>query len=877
MEVFASVSCWKVCFFIVLLVLDGIQATSVASNPLTYLEFVKNPSLRILPRDRFDHTQATTLKRTDSHQESSLRHDDSMRIQFVAFNQTFNLHLEPNLDLFHPEATITIYHANQTSTTTRLIHDDYRLYKGVLLDTDSTDKRLNEDIIGLKRRSLSEELEYSTGVLGWARIQILDDGGLTQHDVNKRQPTFEGTFSLKNDLYHIKSVKNFKISQYFDDPEIPNISARSPNEREATMIIYRDSDTKRTHHHNRKRSISKGVGSCAMDDLISDEYRRYWRRERRHDDAIFAGMEGSGFNNPSIRMRGLLSRFGDGDPLFKRAASGCPLGRKIAYMGAAADCTYVQSYSSPDAARKQILSDWGTASAVYERTFNVTLGLFNIVIQDQSCPKTVNQSVPWNRPCSDSYTIDDRLSDFSQWRGTLGEDGAALWHLMSKCNTGSKVGIAWLGMLCKSGASLQNNGTAGKAYVSGTGVSTIVKDEWKVVAHEIGHGFGAIHDCVASTCPCGTGACSCCPLDSNTCDAQGKYIMNPTSDVLTNDFSPCSIRDICYAFPGLGTCLLDPGQGSKVILSSAMCGNGLKEQGEDCDCGTDCDKDPCCDGSTCKFKNGAVCDDLNDMCCTNCSYKPANTICRPSSSECDIVEYCNGTSGVCPSDAHVADGTSCGNSSGLACANGQCTSRDLQCLQRGSRMGVTKACASDSGSCAILCADPSSSNTCLQMTGNFIDGTPCGFGGTCSQGNCKSGSITDTIKGWFDQYKQFIIPIGIVFGVLILLCILQCIFRCFRRRKVVKSRVFSAPPNGTDPNLPPPANVYNADGQRSAWINAAPYNGQEPTWVDETPYNNNNGSKQPSIRSDRHYGQAETSYSHQDRNIASPRMPYWQH
>ncbi|CAG8846386.1 15356_t:CDS:2, partial [Racocetra persica] len=96
--------------------------------------------------------------------------------------------------------------------------------------------------------------------------------------------------------------------------------------------------------------------------------------------------------------------------------------------GAAADCTYVESYKSSDAARQQILSDWGTASAVYERTFNVTLGLIYIEIQDLTCPSTPNPA--WNRPCSDSYSISDRLSDFSKWRG---DDGAALWHLMSKC------------------------------------------------------------------------------------------------------------------------------------------------------------------------------------------------------------------------------------------------------------------------------------------------------------------------------------------------------------------------------------------------------------------------------------------------------------
>lgn len=146
----------------------------MVQEPLTYLEFVTNPSMEILPRDRFEKT---SIIRRDIYDDSSLRHDDSLRIQFIAFNRTFSIHLEPNLDLFHPEATIVIHHSNNTKTTTRLRPEDHRLYKGVLLDIDSTDTRLSEDTIGLRRRSLSEELSYSSGVLGWARIQVHDDGG----------------------------------------------------------------------------------------------------------------------------------------------------------------------------------------------------------------------------------------------------------------------------------------------------------------------------------------------------------------------------------------------------------------------------------------------------------------------------------------------------------------------------------------------------------------------------------------------------------------------------------------------------------------------------------------------------------------------------
>ncbi|CAG8565711.1 12531_t:CDS:10 [Cetraspora pellucida] len=772
--------------------------------------------MEILPRNRFD---ATSLSRRDFELDSSLQHDDSLRLKFVAFNRTFNIHLEPNTDIFHPEATITIHHKNKTSTTTRLIPQDYRLYKGVLLDVDSTDRRLSEDIVGLKRLSLHEELSTLPSVLGWARIIVLNDGSL-----NNKHLTFEGTFSYMGDLHHIKSIDKFQVAQFRDDPEIPNPSSRHSSHRDATMVIYRDSDIKQSNKGNDDQ-----VWSCAMNEQISNRNRSDRHYVEYHKPWIFGindknnvGTENwlfnLGFNVRTISRKHKLS---------KRATSGCPTARRIAYMGAAADCTYVESYKSSDAARQQILSDWGTASAVYERTFNVTLGLIYIEIQDSTCPSTPNPT--WNRPCSDSYSISDRLSDFSQWRG---DDGAALWHLMSKCNTGTKVGIAWLGQLCQTSASSQSNGT-GQAYVSGAGVSTIVKDEWKVVAHEIGHGFGAYHDCTASTCPCSNvnDACGCCPLSQTTCDAGGQYIMNPTSNVITNDFSPCSINDICTTFPNIGTCLQDPATSSKTILTTAMCGNGLKESGEECDCGTDCAKDPCCDGATCKLKNGSKCDDTNDLCCRNCTYKPANETCRPAVSSCDIPEVCPGNSGDCPPDSHIQDGTSCG--SGLQCAGGICTSRDLQCATRGSRMGITKACAITSySSCTISCANPNDTTQCLEMSGYFVDGTPCGFGGKCSKGSCITGSV-----GWINQNKNIAIPVAIILGILITLW--------SKRQRRFTTRVPSIPPDEAEAIENSNYNINN-----TGWVDPTPYNGPS-TSGERHPHprdqavNTNNGSRSP--------------------------------
>lgn len=104
------------------------------------------------------------------------------------------------------------------------------------------------------------------------------------------------------------------------------------------------------------------------------------------------------------------------------------------------------------------------------------------------CPTIANPAIPWDVNCSTpGVTLDDRLSLFSQWRGAKGSDGAGLWHLMSNCPTGSEVGIAWLGTLCQVDAT-----GSGSSIVSGTAVSTAGLTEWQVIAHEMGHNFGAI-------------------------------------------------------------------------------------------------------------------------------------------------------------------------------------------------------------------------------------------------------------------------------------------------------------------------------------------------------------------------------------------------
>ena len=210
--------------------------------------------------------------------------------------------------------------------------------------------------------------------------------------------------------------------------------------------------------------------------------------------------------------------------------------------------------------------------------------------------------------------------------------------------------------------------------------------------------------------------------------------MNPSTARGITQFSPCSIGNICSAMGrnSVKTFCFSNNRGVTTI-SGRQCGNGIVEEGEDCDCGgaESCGNNSCCDAKTCKFKNNAVCDDSNEDCCRNCQFAAANTVCRASTGVCDPAEKCSGSSPYCPSDTTAPNGQDCGN--GLKCASGQCTSRDLQCktvMGSYTRGNVTYAC--DSMSCSLSCASPEfGTGVCYGLQQNFLDGTNCGGGGTC--------------------------------------------------------------------------------------------------------------------------------------------------
>lgn len=458
--------------------------------------------------------------------------------------------------------------------------------------------------------------------------------------------------------------------------------------------------------------------------------------------------------------------------------SGCPSQARAIYIGVASDCTYTARFSDQGQARNATLTNMATVSQIYRSTFNISVGVVELEVRDASCPSTAQADARWNVGCSGS-SLDQRLSDFSQWRGSREANGTALWHLLTACSTGSEVGVAWLGTLCKTDAS-----GSGDSIISSTGVTAVTSREAQVMAHEIGHNFGAIHDCMSGCSISGTtaqqsgGGAICCPRSSSSCNAGGQYIMNPFSQQDTNDFSPCSVGNICSLIGrGLDTsCIVDPSKTRRETLSAQQCGNGIVEAGEECDAGQNGSN--CCT-TDCKLTANSKCDPESSACCTSsCQFADSSVTCRAAVDDrCDTAEMCSGTSADCPADERKSDGSSCG--SGLQCASGHCTSRDQQCQQQSqAAYSFTRACSvTADNSCSVSCQDPSNANSCIVLQQNFIDGTECGYGGHCQGGQCQSGGWQSTFSSWYRNNLQIAVPVTIVIAVIVLL-ILWGLIRC---------------------------------------------------------------------------------------------------
>uniref|UniRef100_A0A8D0MGM2 Disintegrin and metalloproteinase domain-containing protein 25-like n=1 Tax=Sus scrofa TaxID=9823 RepID=A0A8D0MGM2_PIG len=246
------------------------------------------------------------------------------------------------------------------------------------------------------------------------------------------------------------------------------------------------------------------------------------------------------------------------------------------------------------------------------------------------------------------HSIGDGLNGFCKWkrRGFNTRLPHDVAHIFVKKDFGTNVGLAFVGTVCKT-----HTNCGIDSFLNGD-----ITDSAYIVSHEIGHNLGMGHD-DTKTCGCGRSKCIMFPYKATTTKFSNCSYMNYWNRIAQK---PC-----VYTSP-------DP---QKVFMIKG-CGNRVVDEGEQCDCGSRymCEKDPCCQ-SDCTLTAGADC--AFGLCCEECSFMPAGSMCRKEENECDLPEWCNGTSHQCPEDVYMQDGTSC--TGGGYCYEKRCNNHNEQC------------------------------------------------------------------------------------------------------------------------------------------------------------------------------------------------------
>ncbi|XP_065835038.1 disintegrin and metalloproteinase domain-containing protein 11-like [Oscarella lobularis] len=220
---------------------------------------------------------------------------------------------------------------------------------------------------------------------------------------------------------------------------------------------------------------------------------------------------------------------------------------------------------------------------------------------------------------------------------------------------GTTIGIAPLKGMCRlSSSGGVNQDTSTSDQVAST------------MAHEMGHTFGMEHDDLQGR------NCKCTDTSGAGC-----LMASSSNGIAATIWSDCSRSDLnTFLSAGSGSCLFNvPTQ----LFGDPVCGNGFVETGEECDCGSTSEcatNDPCCEPGKCKLKSTSQCS--KGSCCENCKFKAAGSSCRATATDCDLVEYCGGSSKDCPENLYKQDGTSCDNGASY-CYGGECKTLDKQC------------------------------------------------------------------------------------------------------------------------------------------------------------------------------------------------------
>lgn len=227
-------------------------------------------------------------------------------------------------------------------------------------------------------------------------------------------------------------------------------------------------------------------------------------------------------------------------------------------------------------------------------------------------------------------------------------------------------------------------------------------------AHELGHNFGLDHSTMSNSIMYASAGGGWWASDSRS--SFNNLVRSGTMGCLDNNF--------------------DESRGS------GTCGDGIVDEGEDCDSGLG-PSDSCCN-SNCQFANGCVCSNT-DPCCDNGQIRSTGFVCRAAvNSRCDFEETCDGVSSSCPFNDYQIAGTFCDNGNGR-CHEGYCRYplNDTDCARYNSMPFICPLSSTLSNgqsveeTCNVWCRTSTSTTSCSTSYDRLPDGTPCGDGMQC--------------------------------------------------------------------------------------------------------------------------------------------------
>ncbi|CAI5454343.1 unnamed protein product [Caenorhabditis angaria] len=335
------------------------------------------------------------------------------------------------------------------------------------------------------------------------------------------------------------------------------------------------------------------------------------------------------------------------------------------------------------------------------------------------------------------------LENFAKFEGS---SDFCLVHLVSGRTFMSDVlGLAYVatvyrdpGGICSETAKIGNQNTPMNVAMTSVYKGSIdssypltTKEIDIVVAHEYGHSWGANHD--PANLNTDEDTKNCAPdLESG-----GSYLMHPTAQTghYPNNvfFSPCSKNNIRKILKKKAQTCFEKG-------ISKLCGNGIIDEGEQCDNGVYNQESKCCD-KNCLLHENAQCSPVNHGCCTDfCMFHNSSHVCRESDPKfCEKEAFCDGVSGDCPRGPPIENGKECFDFG--KCRDGVCLSYcetlgKKSCICREPELSCRRCCVGANGNCI-----PEFGSMYLQ------DGTAC-IHGVCRKNRCVYQQI-DHVRNYF--------------------------------------------------------------------------------------------------------------------------------